>query len=89
MSSSGLESDENNTAKANQGKTKADTDAQPNANKLQKMRIEIDEISKSDVLLDVSENAAEHISGSLAIPYNEFMLKNSLKSVPEVAKILG
>ena len=89
MSPSDLESDGNNTAKANQGKPKADTDAQPNANKLQKMMIEIDEISKSDVLLDVSENATEHISGSLAIPYNEFMLNNSLKSVPEVAKILG
>ena len=53
------------------------------------MMIEIGEISDSDILLDVSESAAEHISGSLAIPYQEFMQGDSLKSVPEVAEILG
>lgn len=51
--------------------------------------IEIDEISNSDVLLDVSANAAEHISGSLAIPYNKFQQDDSLKSVNEIAEILG
>jgi len=40
-------------------------------------------------LLDVSESSKEHISGSLAIPYQEFMEGDSLKSVPEIAEILG
>ncbi|WP_348304991.1 hypothetical protein [Methanothrix sp.] len=42
--------------------------------------IEIDEISNENVLLDVSESAKEHISGSIAIPYQEFLQGDSLKS---------
>ncbi len=40
-------------------------------------------------LLDISENATEHIPGSIAIPYTEFLRNSSLKSVPEITEILG
>lgn len=58
-------------------------------NRFHEIMVGIDEISSSDVLLDVSESATEHISGSLAIPYGEFMEDDWLKSVEEIAKILG
>ncbi|NMC09456.1 MAG: sulfurtransferase [Methanothrix sp.] len=70
-------------------KPKADTNAPQSANNFHEIMIEIDEITNSDILLDVSESAKEHISGSLAIPYQEFMQGDSLKSVSEIAKILG
>jgi thiosulfate/3-mercaptopyruvate sulfurtransferase len=50
----------------------------------------IEDISGAAILLDVSENATERIPGSLAISYADFILQGStLKSVPEIAEILG
>ena len=89
MSSGSQELPESDAIRADQEKPKADAPAQQSANRLHEMMIEIDETSDSDVLLDVSESATEHISGSLAIPYQEFMQGDSLKSVPEIAEILG
>ena len=54
-----------------------------------KMLVPIGEVSGTDILLDISENATEHIPGSIAIPYTEFLRNSSLKSVPEITKILG
>ena len=51
--------------------------------------VEIDEVSSSDVLLDVSESATEHISGSLAISYEDFMEDQKPKSVEKITEILG
>ena len=54
-----------------------------------KMLLPIGEVSGTDILLDISENATEHIPGSIAIPYTEFLRNSSLKSVPEITEILG
>ncbi len=55
-----------------------------------KMLVPIDEVSSSDVLLDISYIASEHISGSVAIPYTSFLNNDSaVKSEPELIKILG
>ena len=58
-------------------------------NRFHEIMVEIDEVSSSDVLLDVSESAAEHISGSLAIPYEDFMDDQKPKSVEKITEILG
>jgi thiosulfate/3-mercaptopyruvate sulfurtransferase len=55
-----------------------------------KMLMPISDVSGSDVLLDISENSSEHIKGSKVIPYTEFIVgEGRLKSVPEIAAILG
>ncbi len=47
-------------------------------------------VKDSDVLLDASANSSTHIAGSAVIPYTEFdMQAGVLKTVPEIAKILG
>jgi thiosulfate/3-mercaptopyruvate sulfurtransferase len=56
------------------------------------MLVPIDRVTNADILLDVSENSTKHIKGSVVLPYTEFVLDlntGSLKSVDEVAKILG
>ncbi len=53
------------------------------------MLVPIENVSATDILLDISENATEHIPGSIAIPYTEFMDNGSLLSVAEISKILG
>jgi thiosulfate/3-mercaptopyruvate sulfurtransferase len=53
------------------------------------MLVPIENVSASDILLDISEKPPEHIQGSIAIPYTEFMNNGSLLSVAEVSKILG
>ncbi|MGA9098230.1 MAG: rhodanese-like domain-containing protein [Methanotrichaceae archaeon] len=54
------------------------------------MLMPISDVSSSDVLLDISENSTKHIKGSVVIPYTEFILGGGLlKSVPEIAQILG
>ena len=68
---------------------RADLSAEQSTGRWHEIIIEIDEISNENVLLDVSESAKEHISGSIAIPYQEFLQGDSLKSVPELAEILG
>ncbi len=89
MTSGSSKSQEEEVVKTNQEKPIAMADVQKSPNRLNEIMIEIDEISDSDVILDVSENATERISGSLAIPYPEFMQDNSPKSVSEIAEILG
>ena len=60
------------------------------SDKFGNMLLPISDVSSSDVLLDISENSTEHIKGSVAIPYTEFILEGDrLKSVPEIAQILG
>jgi len=58
-------------------------------NRFHEIMVEIDEVSSSDVLLDVSESATEHISGSLAISYEDFMEDQKPKSVEKITEILG
>ena len=49
----------------------------------------IDEVNGSVVLLDISENATEHITGSIAIPYTDFLNGSNVRSEAELAKMLG
>jgi thiosulfate/3-mercaptopyruvate sulfurtransferase len=51
--------------------------------------VPIENVSATDILLDISENATEHIQGSIAIPYTEFMDNGSLLSVAEISTMLG
>lgn len=54
------------------------------------MLVPIDEVIDYDVLLDISENATQHIQGSIAIPYTSFLNNGTdVKSEPELVKILG
>lgn len=53
------------------------------------MLIPMEDVSDTYILLDISENATEHIPGSIAIPYTNFMNNGSLLSVSEVSNILG
>lgn len=50
----------------------------------------ISAVSSSDVLIDISEDAKNHITGSVVIPYTSFIRgAGLLKSVPEISRILG
>ncbi|MCK9565934.1 MAG: rhodanese-like domain-containing protein, partial [Methanothrix sp.] len=50
----------------------------------------LEDVTDSNILLDVSENSSTHIAGSVVIPYMEFDVQAGvLKSVPEISKILG
>jgi thiosulfate/3-mercaptopyruvate sulfurtransferase len=53
------------------------------------MLVPIENVSATDILLDISENATEHIQGSIAIPYTEFMDNGSLLSVAKISTMLG
>jgi thiosulfate/3-mercaptopyruvate sulfurtransferase len=53
------------------------------------MLVPMEDVSDTDILLDISENATEHIPGSIAIPYTHFRNNGSLLSVYEISKILG
>ena len=66
-----------------------DTGTEQVLNRFHEIMVEIDEVSSSDVLLDVSESATEHISGSLAICYEDFMEDQKPKSVEKITEILG
>jgi thiosulfate/3-mercaptopyruvate sulfurtransferase len=47
-------------------------------------------VSSSEVVLDVSENAAEHIEGAISIPYYEFLKeREDLRPESELSEILG
>ncbi len=60
------------------------------SNWIKEMLVPLDEVSGSEVLLDVSESANEHIPGAVAVSYEEFILDGgTLKSLPEIAEILG
>lgn len=49
----------------------------------------IDEVTGSVVLLDISENATQHIAGSIAIPYTDFLNGSNVRSEAELATMLG
>lgn len=49
----------------------------------------IDEVSSAAVLLDISENATEHITGSIAIPYTDFLNGTNVRSEAELVEILA
>jgi thiosulfate/3-mercaptopyruvate sulfurtransferase len=53
------------------------------------MLVPLEDVSGMDILLDISEEAPEHIQGSVAIPYTDFMNDGSLLSVSEISGILG
>ncbi len=53
------------------------------------MLVPIEDISDTDVLIDVSEDATEFIQGAVALSYDKFLRDGGLKSVPEAAQILG
>lgn len=73
-------------------KSQNENSALQRSDESERMLIPIEEVSDTDVLLDVSENSTSHIKGSIVIPYTEFMLDTqtgSLKSVDDAARILG
>jgi len=49
----------------------------------------IDEVSGATILLDISENATQHIQGSIAIPYTDFLNGTYVRSEAELAEIMG
>ncbi len=50
----------------------------------------INESTGSAILLDISEEATEHIAGSVAIPYTNFLINGTyLRSEEEMTKLLG
>ena len=49
----------------------------------------INEATDSPVLLDISENATEHIPGSVAISYADFLNGTDVRSMAELAQMLG
>jgi thiosulfate/3-mercaptopyruvate sulfurtransferase len=50
----------------------------------------ISEPTGSAILLDISENATEHIAGSIAVPYTNFLINGTyLRSEEEMTKLLG
>jgi thiosulfate/3-mercaptopyruvate sulfurtransferase len=57
--------------------------------KAKRMLVPINEVSSAEVLLDISENATEHIKGSIAIPYTDFLSGTNVRSEAELVKILG
>ena len=59
------------------------------SNEFKQMLVPITDVSSSDLLLDISENSTRHIAGSVVIPYTNFIVGGLLKSVPDIAQILG
>ncbi|MFZ2470885.1 MAG: rhodanese-like domain-containing protein [Methanothrix sp.] len=58
--------------------------------KAKSMLAPIDEVNGTAVMLDISENATQHITGSIAIPYTKFLLNGTyVRSEAELAKMLG
>lgn len=49
----------------------------------------IEDVSSGVILLDISENASEHIPGSISIPYTDFLNDTNVRTEREVAGILG
>jgi len=86
---SSTDGQEKEIAASDPGKPIVDTGTEQVLNRFPEIMVEIDEVSSSDVLLDVSESATEHISGSLAISYEDFMEDQKPKSVEKITEILG
>ena len=86
---SSTDGQEKEAAASDPEKPMVDTGTEQVLNRFPEIMVEIDEVSSSDVLLDVSESATEHISGSLAISYEDFMEDQKPKSVEKITEILG
>jgi thiosulfate/3-mercaptopyruvate sulfurtransferase len=98
----GFEDEDNQTAKEAVQKDNKATENKPGpeeagesevaldrSDELKKMLVPIDDLSEADILMDVSEDTTEFIQGAVSVPYAEFLQNGSLKSVQDVAKILG
>ena len=59
------------------------------SNEFKTMLVPIEDISERDILIDVSEDATEFIQGAVVLSYDKFLRDGGLRSVPEVAQILG
>ncbi len=59
------------------------------SNEFKTMLLPIEETSEANILVDVSEDAKEFVQGAVFLPYDKFLLNGGLKSVKEVAQILG
>ena len=90
MTDESSEGIENEVKEAPQKGSTAEDGSLQRSNKSEGMLVSIEDVSGAALLLDVSENATERIPGALAISYADFILQGStLKSVPEIAEILG
>lgn len=54
-----------------------------------RMLVPIDEADDTAIYLDISEEATEHIPGSIAIPYDEFLNGTTMRSEAELDALLG
>jgi 3-mercaptopyruvate sulfurtransferase SseA len=85
----------NNTTESVAKKTQARKIAEENmpivrSAKALSMFAPISEPTGSAILLDISEEAKEHIAGSIAIPYTNFLINGTyLRSEEEMTKLLG
>ncbi|MDD2836229.1 MAG: rhodanese-like domain-containing protein [Methanothrix sp.] len=85
----------NNTAESVAKKTETRKVAEENmpivrSAKALNMFAPINESTGSAILLDISEEATEHIAGSVAIPYTNFLINGTyLRSEEELTKLLG
>jgi len=85
----------NNTAESAAKKTEKRKVAEENmpivrSAKALNMFAPINDSTGSAILLDISEEAKEHIAGSVAIPYTNFLINGTyLRSEEEMTKLLG
>ncbi len=85
----------NNTTEILAKKTEQRMIAEENASivrsaKAKELLAPIDEVTGSVVLLDISEDATEHITGSIAIPYTKFLINSTyVRPEDELAKMIG
>lgn len=78
----------------NQSSLKADAyngnDTSERSAEFKMMLVPVSGVTSSDMLLDISQNSTKHINGSVVIPYTDFIVGGGLlKSVPDIAKMLG
>jgi len=85
----------NNTTEILAKKTKPRIVAEENTSvvrstKAKELLAPIDEVAGSVVLLDISEEATEHIAGSIAIPYTKFLINGTyVRPEAELTKMIG
>lgn len=78
------------TTKSTSKNTANENAAAVRSDKSWRMLASIENISSSDILIDVSENSTKHIKDSIVLPYIEFDLGPGIpKSPEEIAQILG
>jgi len=59
------------------------------SNESKKMLVSLEGVNSSCILLDISQNATQHIPGSIAVPYTRFLNNGNLRSIEEISLILG